>query len=371
MKRRALGVVVLFVAVLLASAPAALGQTTGTGGLQPYVMFGMVTPGQTTATASVGDDLKAGTPVEALFAAKNSLCQSSFGGPKTPSDDARTVVKLSAELLEQKGGAYSVRLASRHLRTDGRATDQVFTQTVSMRDGDRVTLDMLRESAPAEGCNWSTVTLEAKLLVKPDPTTRAVYVADVWFVHRDGTGREWNQHMTANVGATADTPLLFNDITFPLPKLDPNQDQFDAFVRLGGTLRARPQGDGLVQLDVTTQRSVGIVLPSNIPGTFGSSPHVTLTVRPDETAAIEIPQPGSGFVMTALRIGGKISGSGSIGARPLAPGEADPMASRPGVFINKDAFVLNTGVYFKGHVTRLLIRVHKAQEEANPGPPTR
>jgi hypothetical protein len=363
MKRLALVIAML----AWAGGQAAFTQTAAAGGPQPYVEFRMLRSGQTTPGATVGDDIKPGAPVAAQFTARDSLCQSTFGAASIPHDEARTIVKLTADLLDQKDGAYSFRLESRHLKAEGRATSQAFTQVVSMRDGDRVTLDMLRDPSPAAGCTTSTVTLEAKLLLKPDPAlARALYVADLWFVHRDETGHEWTRHATTNVNASVDAPLLFNDITFPLPKLDPGQDVFTAFVRLSGTLRARPRADGLVVLEVSTQRGVGILLPSNQPGTYGASRRMTLTVKPDETAAIEIPQPASGFVMTALRIGEKMPFSGRFGAGP-ADGTPDPMASQPAVFINKGAYVLNTGVYFKNHVTRLLIRVRRAQDAAPDG----
>ncbi len=64
--------------------------------------------------------------------------------------------------------------------------------------------------------------------------------------------------------------------------------------------------------------------------------------------------------MTALRVGEKISGTGSVGARPGGSGAS--LSDMPKVFVTNGAFVLNTGVFFKDHSTRLLIRVHKTQE---------
>jgi hypothetical protein len=346
--------------VVLAQNPPGGGAAAG-----PYIEFRLIKAGQTTG-GTVGDDLKSGTPVNVIFTAKQSLCESTFGGAKLPvPDDARTVVKLSAELLGQKDGVYSVRLLTQHLRTAGQTgAEAPLEQNVSMREGDRVVLDMLRDPVPVPGCDTQAVTLEARLLVKPDPAlARALYTADVWLVHRDETGHEWNQHVTMNVNGTAETPILFNDVTFPLPKLDPNQDNFTAFVRVTGTLRARARTDGHIDLDVSTARLIGL-LPDNLPpGISGSSTKKTITVQADETTAIEIPQPGSGFVMRALRAGEKMPGASGIGIVGAGAGGSDPLAARPGVFINAGRFILNTGVFFKDHQTRVLIRVHKAQVE--------
>ncbi len=350
--------VVLSCAGLLAQNPA-----DTSSGARPYVEFRLLKSGETAPGATIGDDLKPGTTAAARFTARGSLCKTTFGSEGMPlAADALTIVRLTADLLGEKDGSYSVRFGSHHVREAGRASGEpALEQVVSMRDGDRVVLDMLRDSPPVAGCETSAITLEARLLVKLDPAVaRRLYTADLWFVHRDETGREWSQHLTTNVNATVDMPFLFDDVTFPLPKVDPNQDQFTAYVRLTGTLRARERPDGLVVLDVTTARGIGLLLPSTPSGATGQSRPMQLTVRPGETAAIEIPQPGSGFVMTALKIGGKISGSGTVGARPA--GSGDSLATQPKVFIANGAFVLNTGVYFKDHVTRLLISVRKSQE---------
>jgi hypothetical protein len=357
--------VIVLAALVLGSGVGVLAQSpadTGSGA-RPYVEFRIVKSGEVTPGVTVGGDLKPGSAAAAVFTARESLCQMTFGSEGRPLPaDARTVVRLSAELLDQKDGAYSVRLASHHVRTAGRpGSESPFEQVVSLRDGDRVALDMLRDAAPVPGCDTSAITLEARLLVRLDPAVaRTIFAVDLWFVHRDETGREWNQHLTTNVNGAVDMPFLFDDVTFPLPKLDPSQDLFTAYVRLTGTLRARARTDGLVDLDYSTARTIGLLLPSNPPGVSGTSARKSITVKPDETTAIEIPQPGSGFVMTALRIGGKISGSGTVGARPS--GSGDSLATQPKVFISNGAFVLNTGVFFKSHVTRLLIRVHRAQE---------
>ena len=231
---------------------------------------------------------------------------------------------------------------------------------MSVRDGDRVALDLVRDVVP--GCETAALTLEAKFFVRQDPSlAQAVYAADVWFVHKDDAGHEWNQHLTANVNGAVDVPLVFKDVTFPLPKIVPAQDEFTAYVRVAGTLRARARHDGLVDLDVNTQRSAGLLLPSSPPGAYGSSTRKSITVRLGETTAIEIPQPSSGYVMTALRIGEKMPGSGVIGARPAGTGEQTTL---PKMSIRDGRFVFNTGAFFKDHVTRLLIRLRAAEPDA-------
>jgi hypothetical protein len=97
------------------------------------------------------------------------------------------------------------------------------------------------------------------------------------------------------------------------------------------------------------------------PGADGSSARKSITVRLGETTAIEFPQPGSGFVMTAMRIGEKMSGSGVIGARPSG---TEDQTTQPKMFIRDGRFVFNTGAFFKDHVTRLLIRLRASEPGA-------
>jgi hypothetical protein len=345
-------------AVIAAVAQKPADSASGTG---PYIQFGVVKAGDTAPTSTTGTDIGPGTPAAVRFTARQSLCENGLGGPfeklPPPPTDARHVMRLAAELLGEKDGAYSVRLTSQRLRVAGASDPEPpLEQTVSLRDGDRVVVDMVRETVP--GCAIPAVTIEARFFVRQDPAlAQAVYVADVWFVHKDDTGHEWTQHLTTNVNGAVEVPLVFKDVVFPLAKIDPAQDEFTAYVRVTGTVRARRRRDGLVDLDVSTQRSAGLLLPSSPPGAEGSSTRKSITVRLGETTAIDIPQPSSGYVMTALRIGEKMPGSGVIGARPAGTGEQTVL---PTMSIRDGRFVFNTGAFFKDHVTRLLIRLRAA-----------
>ena len=166
------------------------------------------------------------------------------------------------------------------------------------------------------------------------------------------------------MNGAVDVPLVCKDVTFPLPKIVPAQDEFTAYVRVAGTLRARARHDGLVDLDVNTQRSAGLLLPGSPPGAHGSSTRKSITVRLGETTAIEIPQPSSGYVMTALRIGEKMPRAGVIGARPA---ETEGQTILPKTSIRDGRFVFNAGALFKDHVTRLLIQLRAAEPDAQQG----
>jgi len=161
-----------------------------------------------------------------------------------------------------------------------------------------------------------------------------------------------------------DVPIVLKSITIPLPKIDLAQDEFTAYVRVLGTIRARPRHDGLVDLEVNAQRGAGLLLPRTTPGAFGLSTHKVIAVRLGEIIAIEIPQPSSSMITTALRIGGKIAGPNSSIIRPGVG--VEDQSNQPKMAIRDGNFVFNTSAFFRDHVTRLLIRVRPSAPGVEP-----
>ena len=346
----------------------AQGPSDGAAGTHPYVEFRVLKSGPTGTqpSATTGADLANGAPTTALFYTGQSLCSVSIGTPaKDAPADARNVMKMMAELLGEQDGTYSIRLTTQRLRTAGQApTEPVSEQTVSLREGDGTLLDMVRDASPAgSACSTSALTLEAKLSVRQDPSlAQAVFAADLWFVHRDETGKEWTQHATMNVNGASDSPFGFNDVTFPLPKLDPRQIDLAAFVRLSGTIKARARADGLTNLDLTTVRRVG--LQPTASEWRGGAARKFMTVRADETTAIELPQP-TGIESRSLDgTGSAAAGGVSVGAQAgagSATTSGQTVAAGEKVSVVNGRFVLNTTAFFKGHQTRLLVRVHRVR----------
>jgi len=138
-------------------------------------------------------------------------------------------------------------------------------------------------------------------------------------------------------------------------ELDPRQGNLAGVISLSGSLRARPRRDGLVDLDVDTNR---MLYGLNTPGSpMPSTVRKTLTLKPEETTAIDFPPPASGYASVALGAGG----AGSGGAVVVGPAQGGAPSTSPAVEVRNDRLVVNTAQLFKGHKTQLLITLHKLQ----------
>lgn len=221
-----------------------------------------------------------------------------------------------------------------------------------------MTLDVLTAPVSA-ACQVHTVTINARLVLQAtDPAlARARYTADLWLVHTDPDGQEQREHLIVNVDGSGSLPFMFNRLSFPVPVLDPQQGNAEAFIQVTGALRTRPRTDGLVDVDVDTNRMVfGMDRPDKPAGTFGTPTRKTLTLKADETTAIEFPPPSSGYVSLAL---GDPQGSGvAMGVR-AGGAQGQPAAGGPTVELRDGRLVLHTSRFFKGHRTQLLIRLRR------------
>ena len=82
----------------------------------------------------------------------------------------------------------------------------------------------------------------------------------------------------------------------------------------------------------------------------------TLTVKIDETTAIDFPPPSSGYAMVRL---GDAQGTGRGGVAAAPRALEQPSASGPTVEVKDDRLVLYTDRFFKGHRTQLLVTLRR------------
>src|SRR5262249_10565872 len=158
-------------------------------------------------------------------------------------------------------------------------------------------------SEPVDGaCNVHTVTFNARLAMQP-PTValaQATYAADLWLIHNGPFDAEMRDHMVVNVNGLASVPFQFKPLGFSLPITDPRQGNISATISLAGSIRGRARVDGMVDLDLETNRLVyGITAPESVPS-LTSMLRKTMTVRPGETTAVDFPPPASGASSVAL-----------------------------------------------------------------------
>jgi hypothetical protein len=302
-----------------------------------------------------------GEPIAVTIWTGPSLCSAGIGsGDPMPSTSAQNNIwKLTGEYLGEQAGRQQVRITSGFTRLAGRESSAATTQTLSLRDGDGLVLDAM--SGPVDrACQVHTVTIEARLILQPtDPAlARARYAADLWLVHSDPSGREQREHLVTNVDASGAVPFAFNRLAFPVPQLDSRQGDAEAVIRLAGSLRARTRMDGLVDVEIETNRMLfGLEKPDSPTRAPFATARKTLTLKSDETTAIEFPPPASGYASLALDQGN----SGAAGVRANPPGTlVTPAGTGTAEAEVKDGqFVLYTNRFFKGHRTQLLVRLRR------------
>jgi hypothetical protein len=228
-------------------------------------------------------------------------------------------------------------------------------QTLSLREGDGVVLDAL--SGPVDnGCAVHTVTLDARLVMRAaDPAlARARYLADLWLVHTSPEGQEQREHLVTNIDASGAVPFAFNRLAFALPQIDARQGNMEATIQLTGSLRARARTDGLVDVDIETDRAMyGLDRPDSPTRPTLATTRKTLTMKDEETTAIEFP-PARGYSMMALDASGKL-GVGAGRATAALPMTGDDEA----VKVEGNGLRLYTDRFFKGHRTQLLVRLRR------------
>ena len=304
--------------------------------------------------------VKGGEAIGATVTTGRPLCVVGMGpidskpGPTQPH-----VWRMTGEFLGEENGRQQIRVTTRFSRLAGvEDSAPVHTQTVSLRDGDSIVLDAL--TAPLQaGCTVHAMTMELRLAMSADDPAlaRARYAADLWLVHTDPSGREQREHLLTNVDGSGAVPFMFNRLAFPVPVVDPRQGSAEATIQVTGAIRARTRTDGAIDLDIDTDRRLfGFEYPDKPPNRTPMSTRKTVTVRADETTAIDFP-PGRGMVSLAL--GASESRTGVAGGFGGRTNPESPAVDGPVIEVKSGWLVLHTGRFFKDHKTQLLIRLRR------------
>jgi hypothetical protein len=309
-------------------------------------------------------DLVKGQPIAATLSSGATLCSLGIAnGDVPPGPTPSSVWKLTGEYLGEQGGRHQIKVTAGFTLLNGQPASGTNSQTLSLREGDRVTLDVL--TGPASGtCQVRNVTIEAQVVMQPsDPAlARTRYAADLWLVHTDPNGQQQREHLITNIDGSSSAPFNFSRLSFPVPLLDSRQGNVEAFIQLTGALRARGRTDGLVDLDVDTNRMIFGAERTDKPSSFALAPvRKTLTLKPEETTAIDFPPPASGYASLAL---GEASGGGTGGVGRIGTSAGGGQAATPDgvpVQVSGDRLVVDTSAFFRGHRTQLLVTLRRAR----------
>jgi hypothetical protein len=309
-------------------------------------------------------NLVKGEPFAATITSGETLCALGMAGADVPPGPSPSNVwKLSGEYLGEQAGRHQIKVTSGFTLQAGQPASGTTTQTLSLREGDHVALDILT-GAPSAKCQSRNVIIDAALVMRPaDPAlARARYAADLWLVHTDPNGQQQKEHLITNVDGSTTTSFNFSRLSFPMPFSDPRLANVEAFIQLKGALRARTRTDGLVELDVDTNRIIFGAERTDNPSTASPPPaRKTLTLKADETTAIDFPPPASGYVTLGWdRASTSGTGRAGVAARSGGSGQAATPDGVP-VQVNGDSLVVNTSAFFKNHRTQMLVTLHRVR----------
>src|SRR5215471_4922728 len=278
---------------------------------------------------------------------------------------AANVWRVTGNYLGEQNGRYQVRVTSGFTRLDGSESTSTTTQTLSLRDGESVVLDALKEP-PDAACPVRIATFEARLALQPtDPAlARARYAADMWLVHTDPDGKEQREHLVMNIDGSTVMPFMFNRLAFPIPQVDARQGNAEAVIQLTGALRARPRADGLVDLDVETNRLLfGLENPDGPIRSVPTTVRKTLTMKAEETTAIDFPPPATGVATLTLERDGSAyrvkAQPGAVVKKSIVNESASQKVEMGTVEVKEGKLYLRTNTFFKGHKTQLLITLKR------------
>jgi hypothetical protein len=308
---------------------------------------------QATKTGAVPLPL-GGQPVTFGVMTSPDLCGT--GGPTEE-------LAVDVALLSVDGRGVRAQVSSRFVKSATANAPTPWSQVITFKEGDEITLETMRANADGP-CHARNLTIRAKIVLKAnDPVAQAArYVADLWLVHdtgvgQSGVGSRRSLSVAINLSSAGPTAFAFAPLGFELPQLSPHQGDLQLCIDLSGSLRARLRPDGMIDLDVSTTRMFALRHPADDPGpTRGSMGTKTLTLKEDETVAMDLPI-GNGVIMHALTPDARFSVN--TGARPGAAAAETP---RPTVSVKDDRMTVDFEQFFKGQKTQLLVRLRKARE---------
>lgn len=212
-------------------------------------------------------------------------------------------------------------------------------RTVTLRQGEKHLLDFAACS-PADGPNAS-VFLDARASIAEDPAfANAAFDYDLWLTHQMADGTKVTRH--AVVGGRQGERVNFGFAPIPL-RLDASApadapSPFRLDVR--GAITGRLRSDGTIQLalEPTRQQRSGT-------DSLGQGGGIKVfNVRPDETTSVDLPA-GTGLSSFKADLAAKLTNP------------------RPGVTAEGGFIRVDTGAFFEGATTSILVTVKRQRQE--------
>jgi hypothetical protein len=219
------------------------------------------------------------------FDDRGDLCASSVQASANPADLARGAASWFIEgrlvSVEQDRVTFDLRW-TRRVNRPGLTPGDSFTseQRLTLRDGDRGILDLLRSAPSRSGCDSFGITYEMQM-TGAAALSRASIGYDLWLVQEDADGRFVTERFQASAQQGRQVDYFFAPVGYTRDGRRVS-GQSEIAMNVWGLVGGRVRSDG--DIDLTLEASSGFATEGM---GLSSTGRTLVTVRPGET--IEVP----------------------------------------------------------------------------------
>lgn len=261
---------------------------------------------------------------------------------RTGVSHANGKLTFDLEWTRYDGGEYSPAAAGR--------------QRLTVSEGGSFPIDMVRTTRRGR-CNTAGVMLEIEAgTIEVGAFADTMLRYDLWLTHRDGIGQKQTRHVVVSAKQGTLGSFEFAPFRFDVPKLAPDQYDFDLVTRVIGAVKGRLRENGTVDVALDTRRLDRLEMANeNKPAVARAGGQKTMTLRLDETVEVELPN-GSGFsARGASPQTPTVSGKVGIAPRTTTMSSASAVAFKDGMII------VSFREFFDDDRFSVLVRVRKEE----------
>ena len=229
-------------------------------------------------------------------------------------------------------------------------------QRLTVNEGGVVPIDLVR-AARGGRCHPAAVMLEVEAgTIEIGAFADTMLLYDLWLTHQDGTGQKQTRHFMVSAKQGASGNFEFAPLRFDIPRLAPNQFDFDLVTRVIGAVRGRLRENGMVDVELDTRRVDRLeVTDENRPPVARAGGQKKMTLRLDETVEVELPSTSGFSARGASPQSPHVSGKVGIAPRSATASSAAPVAFKDGMII------VSFPEFFDDDRFSVLVRVRKEE----------
>lgn len=319
--------------------------------------------GGTAGTAAVSDLAIGGREMQWFLMAGNAqsgemnVCSSGAADVGTLAEKlarASFVWALKVTPTKHENGSTTFDLEWARYQSDGTSRPAAEGKsTLTLREGQRRTLDLVHVSPGSRDCDNDTAVLDVAAGYKESrQLAESMLQYEVWLKHQPVAGDAIIRKFTAMGVQGADVTFAFVPLQFAVPQLASDQAAYDVFMTVQGTIKGRLQPNGRIALTVDTTRRDGLgPRGAGASGGSGNAGRKQLEVGPDEPIEIELPMPG-----------GRSTRSATGGAIATPRGNIPSGSANQAVSIVGGRLIVENALFFQGQRTSLIVQVKPVRQ---------